>query len=78
MLGVLLRAVYNHIIDIIQLLLSWGQYPRFRDLGSGELGLRDSGQGIAVLCEVKMRGAKGPPLGFRVETSREAKPKPYS
>ena len=42
------------------------------------LGLRDSSQGIAVLCEVNVRGAKGPPLGFRLETSREAKPKPYS
>ena len=30
MLGVLLRAIYHHIILIIQLLLRGGQYPRFR------------------------------------------------
>ena len=44
-----IKAIYNHIILIIQLLLRGGQYPRFRVLGLGWFRVCGSGCRVQVL-----------------------------
>ena len=46
MLGVLLRAIYNHIIIFIQLLLRGGEYPRRKHVRIGPLLVKE------VLAEI--------------------------